>query len=795
MQALRFLTVLVLAGTLSAPCRADPGTLIPLNLASGPDPSILSLARMSVELIVDERFARVRTRQVFANHTGRELEGEYVFFLPAGTSLADFAIWEDGARIPGVVLERARARMHYESLTANKVDPGLLEKSEHAEESNTFSVKVFPIPAWGSKRIELEYTAELAVAGRQAQLVYPLKPARYRSGSAAELSLAFRVESVEELAGLKAEGLAFPSPPRHTASGGSHVYEGSFTGRDVGFESDFTLSLSYRPGATRTRFQTYREPGRVRRDLTPFGAGKLYSDERGYFQAETLFDLEGDAGGEAAAPSQRGEALAVSIALDCSLSMQWQKLEGALSVVEGVLLRLAPSDSFALLAFNDRVRELPGGLRPATAASTAAALEHVRGMSLAGGTDLARALEAGLRPLAAAPKGARRLLVLVTDGHATSIPVGGAALLAGFEKANGPIGASVMAFGVGSDANRLLLSRLSTASTGQFTWASESEDIRAPLATFLGRMGEAALRNLTLAFEVPENIEMVYPAGTGLAYDRSSYRFIGRYKGPLGSTGVAVSFESPSGPRKLQTKVELPESTAAHAHLPRVWARERVDWLLEQISLQGEREDWIEEIIALAREHRFVTPYTSFLAAPRALLRPRVIKPGDPVLRVKTPQDIAAVTAIFPFGLTRALAPDGSSGLWETRFLVPHAMADGIYRATLVLTHRDGRKFLEEKSFVIDSRPPELSLGRLGPPPAAGETLELVAYADSDTRRITARLPGLPPVELRYDAKRHASTALVRLPSSMAPGAYPLRLTAEDFAHNISFTEEQVVVR
>ena len=73
-----------------------------------------------------------------------------------------------------------------------------------------------------------------------------------------------------------------------------------------------------------------------------------------------------------------------------------------------------------------------------------------------------------------------------------------------------------------------------------------------------------------------------------------------------------------------------------------------------------------------------MTPYTSFLAVPRSLLRPRVIRPGDPVLRVRTDPAIESVIAIFLFGLTKPLrhlatedTPDaGDTGgrLWETRF-------------------------------------------------------------------------------------------------------------------------------
>src|SRR5208337_5117664 len=101
----------------------------------------------------------------------------------------------------------------------------------------------------------------------------------------------------------------------------------------------------------------------------------------------------------------------------------------------------------------------------------------------------------------------------------------------------------------------------------------------------------------------------------------------------------------------------------------RTWAAARVKALLEKIEREGEDRASVDEIIRLARKYKFVTPYTSFLAAPRALLRPRVIRPGDPVIRVKTDAAIVSVVALFPFGLVKPLRYLPGEDTWQTRFL------------------------------------------------------------------------------------------------------------------------------
>jgi Ca-activated chloride channel family protein len=134
---------------------------------------------------------------------------------------------------------------------------------------------------------------------------------------------------------------------------------------------------------------------------------------------------------------------------------------------------------------------------------------------------------------------------------------------------------------------------------------------------------------------------------------------------------VTLQAEYGTQPIKLSRDVALPELSDAHQHLPRVWARARVDALLREMDLNGEREDYISEIIKLSQKYRFVTPYTAFIAAPRALLRPRLIQPGDPVLRVKTDKSINSVFAVFPFGETLPLTFLQSDGVWEVRFFAP----------------------------------------------------------------------------------------------------------------------------
>jgi Ca-activated chloride channel family protein len=294
---------------------------------------------------------------------------------------------------------------------------------------------------------------------------------------------------------------------------------------------------------------------------------------------------------------------------------------------------------------------------------------------------------------------------------------------------------------------------------------------------------------------------MVYPLDEDV-YTRSLASWVGQYAAPAKGVQFRARATRDGAAMDAAVKADLPAEELDHPELPRLWAQARVDALLEQIAREGESRAAIDEIIRLARKYKLVTPYTSFLAAPRSLLRPRVIRPGDPVLRVRTDPAIASVIALFPFGLTkplRHLADEDTRGedggkLWETRFLAPTDMQDGTYNVQLILRDKQGNAYREAKSFVIASTPPTVKVLLDRKQLHAGEAVEVKATASASTRTLTARLDGVTPVSLRWSRAAGASVGTLLVPQGLPTGRYTLTVTAEDIAHNIGSEEVQVEV-
>ena len=192
---------------------ADTGVLVPMD-KQAPDPAILSLTEMNVEIHIDNGDARVWVRQVFTNHTGSQQEGNYQFALPGGTTVSDFAVWDGPVRIPAVILERKRAKAIYQELKSQAIDPGLLEQGERTEDdarrNSIFSAHIVPIPAYGTKRLEIEYHEHIPVSARKSYFLLPLKPDDYASQKVAKLTIHFELHSAARIKDFAFQGHLLP---------------------------------------------------------------------------------------------------------------------------------------------------------------------------------------------------------------------------------------------------------------------------------------------------------------------------------------------------------------------------------------------------------------------------------------------------------------------------------------------------------------------------------------------------------------------------------------------------------
>ena len=759
---------------------AQSGVLIPSS-GSKPDPNTLSLNVMNVDVLIDNQHARVKVLQIFDNHTTQILEGKYLFALPPAASISDFAVWDADVRIPGVMMEKRRANKVYGEIKQQQVDPGLLQQDDEHEGHSSFSAKVFPIPAYGTKRIEMEYTEMLPVESLVSHFTFPLKPSFGDAQPIDEFNLHLHVISEHPIVPIAPPNREFALTVTRSEP---NEFEADIRARNVALKEDFTFDYRIDVPDSTLSFTAYRAPEKISSyDLRD--PNLATRNPAGYFEARAVFNQQ--------ANTQTRQPRNIVLLLDTSLSMYGEKLKRAVEAVDYFLHSLSSQDQFDLIIFNDEPYLFAPAPLPATADNVEQALAFIKNSMLGGATDIRKALITAVEVSAQFPAG-EHSIVLISDANPTVGTRNLKQIIQALDdKRNGRSSVRVFAFGLGSDANGTLLEELAKAGHGYFARARETEDIATALKIFFEHVGSSSIERLSFTSSDTGNFFQIYPSAD-YSFDGSSLAYVGRYRTPSPQTTVTMQAEFGTEAIKLSRDVVLPELSDIHRHLPRVWARARVDALLREMDLNGEREDYISEIIQLSEKYRFVTPYTAFIAAPRALLRPRLIQPGDPVLRVKTDKSINSVFAVFPFGETLPLTFLQSEGVWEVRFFAPSWLPDGMYRCRLLMTDTDGNAYQETKSFVIDSHAPGLKVKLDNATVRAGDDLVVRVSADSDTVRLFARMYGSQAAQLTWSPQEQINVGKLRIAAGLATGRYVITVTAEDAAHNQSTAEVPIDV-
>lgn len=148
---------------------ATPRLLVKFKEAWQP----LLLSRLDIQAMITGFVAETTVTMTFRNQYDRVLEGQLYLPLPEGATVCGYGLDVEGEIVDGVVVEKHRARIAFETEMRRPVviDPGLVEWVK----GNNFKTRVWPIPAWRSRTIKIQYVSDLLTKGSEAFYYLPLK--------------------------------------------------------------------------------------------------------------------------------------------------------------------------------------------------------------------------------------------------------------------------------------------------------------------------------------------------------------------------------------------------------------------------------------------------------------------------------------------------------------------------------------------------------------------------------------------------------------------------------------------
>jgi Ca-activated chloride channel homolog len=604
--------ILALGGMFVTPARAD-GIIIPDPCLDCPPPPLpmsqLVIRYHRVDVTIDDQVAVTHVDQVFYNPNDYVIEGTYLFPLPVDASVNAFTLWVDGEPVEGKVLEAEQARQEYEQIVASLRDPALLEYAGRS----AVQARIFPIPARGERRVELEYTQVLTADEGLVRYIYPLGTEKFSALPLEEVAIRVQVSSSVPLR------LAYS--PSHTVdvqrtSDASLV--ASYEAANVLPDADFALYYSL--GETQAfHLLSYRDPTES-------------ADPDGFFLALL-------------APQPQAESQALPkdliLVLDHSGSMEGEKFSQAQQAVAYILDHLNPEDAFNLVTFSSGVELYASGMRPASEA--AEARDWIQRLRAAGSTDIQRAL---LEAAASTRPEHPTYVIFLTDGLPTEGVVESEQILKDFARAS-PDDLRLFTFGVGYDVDTYLMDSLAQEHHGASFYVQPGERLDEALSTFYTKISTPVLTDLELDFgDVP--VYDLYPSPLPDLFRGSQIVVAGRYRqggeaDQVHPADVRLSGQV-NGAKQVFVFEDQPFNQASAGDdplasvLPRLWATRKIGYLLNQVRLNGADPETVDQIVRLSIRYGIVTPYTSYLVTEELPL-------GEAAQEVIVEQELEALSA------------------------------------------------------------------------------------------------------------------------------------------------------
>ncbi len=537
---------------------------------------VIKYHHVDVEII--DQIAVTHVDQVFFNPNEYAVEGTYVFPLPLDATVTEFILWIDGEPVEGEVLDANEARQVYEEIVRQMVDPALLEYVGQG----AVRASVFPIPAGGDRRIELEYTQALSSENGLIKYTYPLNTEKFSIEPLGSVSVNVEIESNQAV-----RAVYSPTHPVDVVNySKTHVVAG-YEDRNVTPDTDFTLFYSIGENEA-FHLLTYRDPS------DPF-------DSNGYFLL--MLAPEPDV-------NQKVLSKDVILVLDKSGSMDGEKFIQAQAALRYILEHLNPDDRFNVISFSTGLAMFDNELQPASQADEA--IDWVDSLWPAGGTDINRAL---LEAAYMADQERPTYLIFMTDGLPTQGEQNVDRIISNFSE-NSKSNIRLFAFGVGYDVDTFLLGTLAQENHGATTYVLPGESLDEVISGFYEKISTPVMTDLELDFG-DIKVYDVYPNPLPDLFSGSQIIITGRYRG-AGIEDVILRGRVNEDSQRIifEDQVFSRDTRDDGKHLetiPRLWATRKIGYLLNQIRLYGVDEETVGQIVKLSIRFGIVTPYTSYL--------------------------------------------------------------------------------------------------------------------------------------------------------------------------------------
>ena len=517
------------------------------------------LSEERLDVAIDGQMASTTLIQTYRNKSSGRIEGQYHLRPGAGAHVDGFAYWNGEQKIVGEVFERDTARAVYQRVTTRRRDPGLLEQ----DGEGSFSFKIFPVEPNENKRVQVSWTKWLERRGQTVHYTAPL------SSRGAEVVINL-VGSVKNLR-----------------------------------SSTHRLHSETIPGGVRLRADNATAAGEI--DLAwevdePAWTPDLYVHADGQNDGYFALSLATPAAVGAAQPKD------VTIVIDKSGSMTGDPMEHADAAAAEMIRLLGDNDRVNVISFSDEVDPLFNTPQPVSEVR-GRAIKFAKDLTASGGTDIALALSTAIKSQDRR-EGRPRIIVFMTDGQSDADKA-----MAAAKTDTGDV--RMFTLGLGKEVNRPLLQRLAAEKRGSFSYIPDATAIEPEVKRVAAHIAHPVLVDISVDVDGAQATR-IYPRTLPDLFSEDELVIAGRLRG-TGTAKFTIKGRLEGKPVTFTKTINLAKAPPKR-WVGGLWAKSRIEHLMEELSLNGNQPELQNEVIELALAYNFVTPYTAFLAIPESEL-------------------------------------------------------------------------------------------------------------------------------------------------------------------------------
>jgi Ca-activated chloride channel family protein len=567
-----------------------------------------------IEATVSGLVARVSVRQSFQNDGQEWVEGIYVFPLP-DTAAVDRLRMHIGERfIEGEIREKGEAKKEYEAAKKAGKKTSLIQQ----QRANLFTTSVANIGPGETITVEIEYLETLAYDEGSFSLRFPLTlTPRYIPGT----PLPGRKGSGWALDTTSVPDASLITPPVVTRSRDHKI---NFTATiDAGVPLELIASR-YHP------IDVSDESGRYLIELTDASVPLDHDLELTWRPVvdsaprATVFSESRDGQpyllimllppNDLSAPTAEFARELVFI-IDTSGSMHGTSLSQATRALTLALDGLHPTDRFNVIQFNSVTSTLFRSSVDATVSNIGIAKRYVAGLEANGGTEMRPAITRALEQPGF--ESHLRQVIFITDGS-----VGNEQEL--FSLIERELGTTrLFTVGIGSAPNSWFMRKAAEAGRGTFTLISALHEVNEKMDRLFRKLEQPQITDITVQWPAGTRTES-YPETIPDLYVGEPIVIKALLDNELKQGDLLkISGNSALGTWGAELLVEQSDASPGVAA---IWARARIENLMDRKRQGAAHEEIRKAVIDTALSHHLVSKYTSLVAVDKTPVRPAYSK-------------------------------------------------------------------------------------------------------------------------------------------------------------------------